>query len=257
MHIFNLDSPYSITKDQESFADSLLYFGSDRPVFDDNQLFSRAEVIPIFLVSARAMPGNPEPAGERPSTEFLGFYQHSSKVLGVPTPLIGVCPERTLDVANDDEQLTALVAMVIIHELAHAIMMPPGDECQPIDEFYDWIEEPMANAVTLSYFWTANMAHCHQRHQSHPRSLSVPRSTSINPLRYIESFISAQPPNYSFGLDLFKQRILWWWNWRHYKEHCQRKANEEQMWLEYAKAHVGSSDQDELERLFRDLTKST
>lgn len=82
-------------------------------------------------------------------TELLGFYQSKGSILDTEVPLIGLCIERIVKCVKSNEELTYLIAKVLIHELAHAKMdMHPNAEYKSIDEFYKWMEEPVSKLST-------------------------------------------------------------------------------------------------------------
>ncbi len=251
MKIININSQYEITKAQQSFAEEIINFG-EYIVKDDYSISRLMEQIPIFLLAPENMPEDGDERSEKPSTEYLGFYQDSFSIHGAKIPIICLCPERIIEQVNDDEELTILIAKVIIHEFAHALMnMYPMANYQPIDEFYKWMEEPMANLITLQYFNVAAI-----RSYQHYRIKSLlPSTTYSNPIEYVKKFISMQPSNYRLGLDLFEHRIHYWWIWRNRKKLIQKKTIEKQNWLNYVKKNVGKTTKASLESLFEALHK--
>lgn len=251
MKIININSQYEITKAQQSFAEEIISFGEDEPIKEYDSISRLMEQIPIFLLAPENMPEDGDGHSEKPSTEYFGFYQHSFSILGAEMPFIGLCPDRIIKQVKNDEELTILIAKVIIHEFAHAKMkMHPAADYQPIDEFYKWMEEPMANLITLEYFETAERSYRH--HRIEPLLLST---TYGKPIDYVKKFISMQPSNYRLGLDLFEHRIWQWWIWRNCKEDIQKKTIEKQNWLNYVKGNVGHTTKAALESLFDALHK--
>ena len=96
----------------------------------------------------------------------------------------------------------------------------PNANYFPIDEFYKWMEEPMANLITLEYFKNFERGYIYRR------SKLKFATTLISPLDYVKDFISKQPDNYRLGLDLFEHRVFQWWIWRNQKDKIQKKTKE-------------------------------
>jgi len=255
MKIININSKYEITKAQQSFAEEIIYFGEfgEHDRFEDDSISILMEQIPIFLLAPENMPDEVEERSEKPATEYLGFYQHSYSIYGAEMPIIGLCPERIIKEVKNDEELTILIAIVIIHEFAHAKMkMCINANYQPIDEFYKWMEEPMANLITLIYFQHAERSYRHWYHRPQQLLLSTKYQT---PIDYVKDFISMQPRNYRLGLELFQHRIWHWWKWRNCKAQIQKKTKEKQDWLDYVKNNVGHTTGTKLESLYEALVK--
>ena len=250
MKIINLDSKFEISNAQISFAESVIIIGEDEPVKEYDSISILMNEIPIFLLSPRSMPDEDKGHSEKPSSEWLGFYQHSCRIMGIDTPIIGLCPERIIGCVNNDDELIILIAKVIIHEFAHAkMMLHPRANYQPIDEFYKWMEEPMANLITLEYF------KYFERGYRHRRTKLAYATTLISPFDYVKKFISQQPDNYRLGLDLFEHRVFQWWIWRNQKAEIQIKSKEKADWLNYVKPNVGRTDEKTLQKLFDELHK--
>ena len=268
MKIINLDSKYDLSPDQVHYAYSVALNGNDSHPIDGESIVHLMDEIPIYLLQPDSMPlalpcshwrshevpdSTPEQSGlesEKPSTEWLGFYQHRSSIHGVDTPSIGICPERIIGCATTEWELMVLIAKVIIHEFAHAQMrLRPSSDYSPIDEFFEWMEEPIANLITLHHF--KNSSRTYHRRNKNPIAHV---DTNLKPLDYVRDFISRQPDNYRLGLDLFKHHIPWWW-WAARKEQFQTRTNEKNAWLRYVKANVGKTDPVILRQLFEDLDK--
>ncbi len=250
MKIINLDSKYDLSPDQVHYAYSVALNGNDSHPIDGESIVHLMDEIPIYLLQPDSMPEFGKFKGEKPSTEWLGFYQHRSSIHGVDTPSIGICPERIIGCATTEWELMVLIAKVIIHEFAHAQMrLRPSSDYSPIDEFFEWMEEPIANLITLHHF--KNSSRTYHRRNKNPIAHV---DTNLKPLDYVRDFISRQPDNYRLGLDLFKHHIPWWW-WAARKEQFQTRTNEKNAWLRYVKANVGKTDPVILRQLFEDLDK--
>jgi hypothetical protein len=123
MKIINLNSKYDITPAQQAFIGQLIFLGDNSysKYFGDSIAYLM-EKIPIFLVNSKEMPEDLRGNSEKPSTDYLGFYQHEAPMLNCRKPAIGLCPERLFDEVSNDEELAVLLAKVVIHEFAHAKM---------------------------------------------------------------------------------------------------------------------------------------
>lgn len=246
MKVTNLNSRFELTQTQISFTESVIIYGEDEPIHEEDSISVLMNEIPVFLVDIKTQK-------EYGNGDLLGFYQHSTIILGVETPVIGLCLEEIINVAKTDEELIILIAKVLIHEFAHAKMkLHPSANYYPIDEFYIWMEEPMANAITLEYFSNYNRGSIHRnsrgKHFAHIE-------TKTDPFVFVKDFISKQPDNYRLGLDLFEHRVFQWWIWRRQKDRIQKKNKEKKDWLDYVKANVGMTDKATLDKLFEELDK--
>jgi len=279
MKIINLDSKIELTPAQVSFAESVI-IGGERHTYPIH--YSNVSIImnqiPIFLLAPESMPDensivdgwvdvrenhseNDEKEFKhelKPSTEWLGFYSHSNRIMGIETPSIGLCPERIIKCINTDEELCIAIAKVLIHEFAHAAMKDhPNANYTPRDEFYHWMEESMANVLTLEYFHRYNMEFRGRYHSKfEDKSARLREATTIiTPFNFVKTFISQQPPNYLLGLDLFQYGFYDWKMWSRLKSNIQHKTNEKKEWLDYVKANVGYADPAILKQLFEALYK--
>lgn len=265
MKIINLDSKFELTQAQISFAESVIVNSEIDSRFGPDSISALMNEIPIFLLSSDKMPVFKPVCGdmENPATEILGFYQHKSEILGVKRPVIGLCPERFLSYVKNEKDLTILIAKVIIHEFAHALMrLHPGAVYEPVDEFYEWMEEPMANLITLEYFqnYMRFMEHPRNHKRTEPLGSERPYAPEYV-FDYVKKFIQLQPSNYRLGLDLFEHRVNQWWFWRMSKSDIQNKTAEKEAWIDYVKTHVGTvtshTEKDVLQKLFDDLWKNS
>ena len=246
MKVINLNSRFELTQTQINYAELVVICGDITPMRDDS-IFALMNEIPVFLIDR-------EIQNEHGNGDPLGFYQPSSKILTIETPIIGLCLEKIVDVAKTDEELIILIAKVLIHEFAHAMMnLDQSAVYNPIDEFYEWMEEPMANAITLEYFSNFDMCFKYRGRNRDIQFAYV--KTIINPFDFVKNFISKQQDNYRLGIDLFEHRIDQWWIWRKQKTEIQKKTKEKKDWLDYVKLNVGKTDEDTLEKLFKELYK--
>lgn len=169
--------------------------------------------VPIVLVSKEKLP-NPPLGNDDKSVDTLGCYwPNREKVIHLlketnlesnKHPVILISPEKIKETAtkdNMDENL--LCHIVIIHELAHAIM----DSTNKLDEqgmfvkeeqqlLYTeadkYMEESLANMITLQYF----------------------EKVCPNYLDKVKMFVSQQPDAYKFGLIQYETIKPSWEVWR-------------------------------------------
>jgi hypothetical protein len=241
MKVINLNSRFELTEAQISFAESVIICGEDEPIREDDSISILMNEIPVLLVDIKTQE-------EYGNGDILGFYQHSARILGFEIPVIGLCLEKIINEVKTDEELIILIAKVLIHEFAHAKMkLHPSANYYPIDEFYKWMEEPMANLITLEYFKNYDKGYRHRR------TKLAYATILISPFDYVKEFISKQPDNYRLGLDLFEHRVFQWWIWRNQKDKIQYKTKEKKDWLDYVKANVGKTDKVMLDKLFEEL----
>ena len=251
MKIINLNSKYDLSPAQVHYAYSVALHGDDSYPMDGESIVHLMDEIPIYLLQPDSMPEFGKFKGKKPSTEWLGFYQHQSSIHGVYTPSIGLCPERIAECVETEWELMVLIAKVIIHEFAHAKMrLRSRSDYSPKDEFYEWMEESCANLITLNHFTNSSRAYYHRRNNNQVAHVE----TDLKPLDYVQDFISGQPDNYRLGLDLYKHRI-WDGRWAICKDKIQTRTNEKNAWLAYVKAKVGKTDPVILEQLLDDLCK--
>lgn len=238
MKVINLNSKFELTQAQISFAESVIICGEDEPIRADDSISILMNKIPIFLVDKPTQK-------EFETGDLFGFYQHSSKILGATTPVIGLCIENIIECAKNEDELIILIAIVLIHEFAHAKMRKhPNSNYSKPHEFYDWMEEPMANSITLEYFRK------YDRGSSLRRIKLASVTPSIDPFNFVKDFISHQPDNYRLGLDLYEHGVGQWWMWRNNKNNIEKKVKEKQDWLIYTKNNVGKCDHYILNEIF-------
>lgn len=155
MNIINLNSSIDLSNAQISFAESVINSGNNDPHIERDSLSEIVKRIPIFLVNEETQrefnccEDDNNNDNKHKCTDLLGFYQSKGKILGVQTPMIGICLEKIVKCVSSNEELTFLIAKVLVHELAHAKMdMHPNAEYKSIDEFYKWMEEPVSKLST-------------------------------------------------------------------------------------------------------------
>jgi hypothetical protein len=214
MKVINLNSEYVLSDGHLAFAERLARALSSR-LGPDDRVGQLLDDIPIFLVDDDSMTENVKGAK---GTDLLGFYKSASPILNSKIPVIGLCPERIRSSAAPDggtptdNQITWLVGKVLIHELAHALMDEPTELKSKMPDFYGFMEESMANVITLEAFEWLDWSSGHRR--ARPQILS---GDGPSPLQYVREFIAKQPPEYRLALDLHDNNVGWWCIWESFK----------------------------------------
>jgi hypothetical protein len=214
MKVINLNSEYVLSDGHLAFAERLARALSSR-LGPDDRVGQLLDDIPIFLVDDNSMTKNVEDAK---GTDLLGFYKSDSPILNSKIPVIGLCPERIRSSAAPDggtptdNQITWLVGKVLIHELAHALMDEPTELKRERPAFYGFMEESMANVITLEAFKYLGRSSGYRRDRAQILSDGGPL-----PLQYVREFIAKQPPEYRLALDLHDNNVGWWWMWQSFK----------------------------------------
>lgn len=288
MIIYNIDSQYDLTKSQIDFVENLLICGRHHS-FDDEELYFLLKRIPFYLVnecSFNSIKNNKyfikerrdfpkyddfEDNRNRPmksenndnkavvevtvSTEALGYYVSKGRY---GTPEIYLCTETIMKNTNDDEELHYLLAKVIVHELAHAWL--DDSDYGTKDEFYEWMEESMANLITLFVFRDFDR-HFDRHFHHHPYLLPFAFSHNFVKLdyykarHYVEEFMFKQPDNYKLAVYLLQARFWGSHLWRRCKDEVATRSKRKDDWLNYAKtvASTGILDSEKLNKLTYDL----
>lgn len=265
MNIININSRYELTPWQIAFTEKILC--SDRHYRDErNSLFQISKRIPIYLVDRKAFDNvkdgryfnekndryyqdeeNPnkhdnQQFEERPNTELLGYYV-SKGAHGIPE--IYLCTETIFKHTTNDDELTFLIAKVLIHELAHAYM--DRKEYGTRDDFYYWMEESFANEMTLEHFQEF------ERYHRHRYRYGIYTHNKIeSAYEYAKDFILKQPNNYKLGYYLHRNRIHAYVWWRNYKDVINQKPKAKADWLNYVQANIHSGKYDR--KILRELT---
>lgn len=213
MKVINLNSKYELSDGHLAFAERLVRSLSCRREPDD-RLGQLVDDIPVFLVDDTWMTKHRDDAK---GTERLGFYDSQSPILGVKRPVIGLCPERimksaALDGPLTDNQITWLVGKVLIHELAHALMDVPTQLHLAEPEFYRYMEESMANVITIEAFEA--LGHAYRYRRDPVDILSGPGTSALS---YVRKFISAQPLEYRLAITLRENHLGRWRRWSRLK----------------------------------------
>jgi len=203
---------------------------------ENDKLFNIAKEYPVYFVNEESMP---DKIGEHSlilsekqkdehlnkGTEYLGLFCPFGNTVNEISPAILICPERIKNsCANKDNEneYRALLAMVMIHEYAHALFHQDRKENGYLELYYEeiknpnlqqyhnWMEESMANLLTLEYFrnFEYGIGKAFEN-----RSYFKP-NVAYSALNEAMKFMMAQPANYRLGCMLFTsgihyQKELW------------------------------------------------
>lgn len=173
--------------------------------------------IPIFIVDKDMM--NKIVEGDDPyNPDVLGWYTRTTPA---SVPSVYICLERiewvlkelSKKIGYDERQIKIfLTAKVILHELAHALM-DIGLNNEKGSEFFKWLEEPMANMITLLFT------------DNYPDFK-----------KFTKAFIDMQPKYYIPGKKLYEndRYFCYWKNWWNYKKQSYNNKDyqKEQEWLD-------------------------
>ena len=248
MKVINLNSRFDLTKVQIEFAKSIMSaFSYDDFIcrsFDFNFLMDK---IPVFLINEETMEKlerenhieHRHDQESRPATEWLGMYMSKCNIIGVDYPVIALCPERIVRIVRDDKELCWLVAKVLIHEFSHAAM-DKKDYGKRFDRFYDWVEEPMANLLTLCVVkWYSEYSEYSERHQLN-RSSDLTVNGRIYHAHdfydFVLNFVSSQPDNYRIAAYLHTGGMFdesECDEWARSKDKFCNNTWQKQLWLDY------------------------
>ena len=165
------------------------------------------ENVPIKLVEEKDMP-DPKIVGEF-ATETLGYYVSKDRNYN-NFCLIYLCPKRIEFVAKQlNMELRLLYAIVLIHELAHAIMdstntiqnvgKAKDQSKEMLSEIDNAMEESLANMITLQYFGAAKDI------------------LDDGVFEKVEYFMNKQPDAYRFGILQYNVLRTDWRIWRNKK----------------------------------------
>lgn len=221
--LINIDSSVLLTEEDIAFTEKVIKCGeTEGPKFDSISILM--DEIPIFLVSNITMKKledteKKERDSEKPITnivDYLGLYTRNFKILDTDIRAIAICPERIIRCCDADKR-PVLTAKVIIHELAHLKMdMHPDADYGYKDDFFRWMEEPLANLITLQYFDNFVKNTCFK----YKSFSNFSEKDNNGVLEFVKSFIEGQPENYKLANELFKYESLKnsWDEWRKNKK---------------------------------------
>ena len=259
MNIINISSTIEITYSQKSFIEEVLFCGDDHHRMEEDSFYWLSKQIPIFLINEGSMSKhekeseyryeqNPE---RKPHTEWLGFYGRDSSGLFEHTPRIAICPERIASCVKNDEEFMFLLTKVIVHEFAHAKMdyRDENSKYRKKDKFWHWMEESMANQLTLEVF----------RDFTRGYRKNAFRNVSWEDVLwdFIVDFIKHQPPEYALGYEIFDKGVGQWWIWRKHKDELggQKRIIQKNDWLQYVQSNYQQIDEKKAKVLYDALFK--
>lgn len=188
------------------------------------------------------------------TTEVMGLYCPNYSVLNnskMKQPAIFLCMQTISEKANNHNEFLYLTTLVLLHEISHYIM-DSGKEYTPQDEFSNWMEESLANCLTLNLinnilvFYTNDYPYNYS-HRFGEEDLRDIGKHNINQFvelfDYCKEFIISQPKNYQLGYYLFiyenNQGLFGTWRWTSHKHKLSNFLNKEkQDWLDYVKYDV-------------------
>lgn len=245
MKVINLNSMFDLTKVQIEFAKSIMSaFSYDDFIcsyFDFNFLMDK---IPVFLINEKTMklecenhiePRHDQNMESRPATEWLGMYMSKCNIIGVDYPVIALCPERIVRIVRDDKELCWLVADVLIHEFSHAAM-DKEDYGKRFDRFYDWVEEPMANLLTLCVVKWYKRHHYYHLNRSSDLTVNGGIYDAHDFYDFVLNFVSSQPDNYRIAAYLHtghRLDVIKCDKWARSKDKFCNNTSQKQHWLDY------------------------
>lgn len=250
MKIINLNSRFDLTKVQIEFAKSIMSaYSYDDFICRDFDFNFLMDKIPVFLINEETMEKwecenhiehrHNQNMESRPATEWLGMYMSKCNIIGVDYPVIALCPERIVRSVRDDKELCWLVANVLIHEFSHAAM-DKKDYGKRFDRFYDWMEEPMANLLTLCVVKWYSERHHYNHFDKLNRSSDLTVNGSIYDAHdfydFVLNFVSSQPDNYRIAAYLHTGHMFDECNcdkWARSKDKFCNNTGQKQLWLDY------------------------
>ena len=271
MNIININSDIEINHVQKSFLEEMLFSGDDHCIIEEDSFFWLSKTIPIFLINEKSMEKyeknienieleypyleyryEPNPK-IKPHTEWLGFYGRDSSGLFEHTPRIAICPERIAQCVNTDEEFMFLLAKVVVHEFAHAKMdfRDENIEYGKKDTFWHWMEESMANQLTLEAFQNFSRGYHHRYRRNSYRN----KRWEDKLFEFVVDFIKHQPPAYALGYEIFNKGIREWWIWRNHKDELggEKRIQAKNDWLSYVQKHYKNIDKKTIENLYDKL----
>ncbi|WP_457745164.1 BspA family leucine-rich repeat surface protein [Sulfurimonas sp.] len=257
MNIININSEIAITSVQKSFIEDILLCGDNCNRSIDS-FYALAKSVPLFLVNENSMKKydtadeknneNYRDLDLKPSTEWLGFYGRDSAGLFEHTPRIVLCPERIAKCVNSDEEFMILLAIVAVHEFAHAKMdaKDQNKQYRKKDEFWHWMEESFANYYTLELFDTFT-------HECTWQDNTFRNQKWANKIfDFVINFIKRQPPAYALGYELYDKRPVLDWEWERAKDTLgsSKRSQEKEIWLEYMSLNYRNIDSERAATLY-------
>lgn len=213
LKVININSPIDLTRYDCGLIEDIFYMAEKVPHWEgDNSMSYLIRNIPIFLISQNE-DEETKWDFDNPPTEYLGYYTIKKFQEEGEFPAIFIDPGRIYKFREKTEY-QPLLAAVIVHEFAHAIMDRADNGKFPAfyekgntystSDFIKWVEEAFANWFVLKYFHAYGNGDYFNK---------------------IVNFIKGQPEGYKQGIDFFKMELkpsCW-------KEWCEEKKKFKEM----------------------------
>lgn len=228
MNIINLSSSIEITPAQISFCEELCENGDNNT--EKDSYYWLLNHLHIFLVNEAnfvkyVQEYEDKSSGDKPSTDWLGYYTRLDCPPFSNTPIIVICPERIEKCVTNDDEFTWLFAKVMIHELSHAKLDFNNENNAYVSTsedpfYYTWMEESIANMMTLGLFDTVvDRGDWYQKASA-----------------FAKDFVTKQPPKYAFGGWLYANLSFNGLKWREVKTRPDRLLCVKKPWNDYVRS---------------------
>lgn len=172
------------------------------------------------------------------SIDPWGYYLPQGVLNGSEKPEIWICFDKIYEF--NPNMAGTLLASVVIHEFGHSIMdLSPSSG---LSEYSSWVEEPLANMITLYYMKGAE--------KECPKGYDIVKDFALH----------NQPPRYTLGAFLYDIEqtpdgvgAFDWLRWGSCKGFMDSKRNELHNWRSYAAARFSNPDPQVLMQLFSNI----
>lgn len=167
----------------------------------------------------------------------LGIYFHTGLIQN-DGPEIWVSYEKIRNLFPA-QQVKYITLLVLVHELAHGAMDSEQNGNYTINS---WIEEPLANLITLEYL----------------DAVGPSRSSGTLRMDITKDFMSHQSVKYKLGLDMFEAKLhgydIDWRRWRKTKWCMQPRIRQLLTWRKNAIATINDIDHASLANMYNMIT---
>lgn len=137
------------------------------------------------------------------STEFLGVYCTAWRRNEYYEKAIFICWERIRECADHGHAID-LLTKVTIHEFCHAYMDMIAGSGRALKDVYHWMEESMANVLTLKTI----------------ENYVIKHPSAIELFDYAKSFMLKQPDAYAVAVRMWENGIFDYDMWAWHKDKC-------------------------------------
>lgn len=197
-------------------------------------------------------------------TETLGYFVKnygSLSINGFEQPAIFLCMENISKSANDHNEFLYLTTLVLLHEIAHYIMVDKNGNYYPRDKFYFWMEESLANWFVLKLTYSIFSPYHNDDYFYHEYGREYLRFQGKHAINqfvelfdFCKEFIINQPKNYQLGYYIFKSfqigtNTTWQWSIKKHKLKNYRNK-EKQEWLQYVEYEIQKDNGLQLKYLY-------